>query len=197
MTSYITEKNERKLEYFSDIIMQEVEKKKNDANFKLETELRQHNSATLEITARDSNQALQAKQDQIHQQANRQITTAKVRAMAQYVQTRNQQIDLLFVAVMAQLAQFTQQAEYETYLIERINKTKTISSFSIVKLSPLDMRLEETIKTATNLTPETGNDDFIGGFILLNENRTIQIDYTFKTKLAIIKKDFDYSQQAI
>ena len=30
MTSYITEKNERKLEYFSDIIMQEVEKNKND-----------------------------------------------------------------------------------------------------------------------------------------------------------------------
>jgi len=197
MASYITEKNERKLEYFSDIIMREVEKKKNDANFKLAAELRQHNSATLEITARDNKQALQAKQDQIQQQANRQITTAKVRAMAQYVQTRNQQTDLLFIAVMAQLAQFTQQTEYETYLIACINKMKNISNFTIVKLSPLDMRLEETIKTATGLTPETGDDNFIGGFILLNENRTIQIDYTFKTRLAIIKKDFDFNQLAI
>jgi len=188
----LTEKTERKLEYFANTMQHIVEAKKQKAKNETTTGLTKTASEALDSITRRNKVMFQAKQDEIKRSANRQAAQAKVRAIAEYVQTRKHQIDRLFVDVQAQLAQFTQEAEYENYLIARIKKTQDISDFSIVLLSPHDIRLEAAIRTATGLIPETGNHDFIGGFILLNEARSIQVDYTFKTLLSIAKKEFSY-----
>lgn len=192
------DKTERKLHYFANAIMHEANLQKRSM---LNEAISHHNwqiTEALESTARRVNVMLRASQDEITRDANRQISKAKVQAMAGYVDTRKQQIDRLFVAIQGKLASFTQEPEYETYLINRIKKIREISGgqFSVVKLSPHDMRLENTIKTATGLAPEAGNHDYIGGFILLDHARKLRADFSFKTRLMQAKKGFCYDSQS-
>jgi len=194
VVNLITEKTERKLEYFANTMQHSIEKKKLIAN---QTITANHNlvaKSTLESVVRHNKVMLEAKQAELKQKANRQIARAKVNALAQYMKTRNEQIDNLFVDIQGKLARFTQTKEYESYLIRQIKELTAAHSisFAIVILSPHDMRLESSIKTATGLVPKTGSQDFIGGFILLNEARSIQVDCTFKTRLSIAKKGFNY-----
>jgi len=186
------EKTERKLEYFANTMHHIVEAKKQKAKQETTAGLSKTASEALESIARRNKVILKAKQDEIKRSANRQIAQAKVRALARYVQMRQHQIERLCVDVQAQLAQFTQETEYESYLIGRITQVQDIGDFSIVQLSPHDMRLEAAITAATGLLPEAGCHDFVGGFILVNQTRSIQMDYTFKTLLSIAKKEFSY-----
>ena len=189
------EKLERKLTYFADTIQQELGTKKRQATLAATTESQKSTTTTLETATRHNKIMLTAKQGELQRNANRQIAHAKVRAMAEFVELRLRQIDRLFVEIAAGLASFTQEAGYEDYLIERIEKAKAAYDFSIVKLSPHDMRLEETIKTVTGLTPEMGNQEYIGGFVLLNERRSVMADHTFRTKLLAAKKEFAYDKE--
>jgi len=192
----IAEKTERKLEYFANTMQHTIEAKKRTTKIEAEAKLNKTATETLEVISRRNKVILQAKQNDLQRIASRQIAQAKVKAMSRCIQTRQRQIDYLFIEIQAQLAQFTQSAEYESYLIKHITQAQQNSNFFIVKLSPHDMRFEATIKNATGLVPEAGHHDFIGGFIALNEARTIQADYTFKTRLLTAKKEFAYDQES-
>ena len=190
----ISEKIERKLEYFANTMKHEVEARKSQAKSETTAALTKSTATALESAARRNKIMLRVKHGELQRNANRQISQAKVQEMAKFVNARKQLIDRLFVEIAAQLAGFTQEAEYESYLLEHIKESMAGRDFSIIKLSPHDMRLGENIKSATGLTPESGEPDLIGGFILLNELRTIQADYSFKARLAAAKKAFAYDK---
>jgi len=186
-------KTERKLEYFANTILHEANLQKSREKNEAFTKHNRHIQETLESTARRINVMMQAKQDEITRSANRQISKAKVYAITQYVEARKQQIDRLFVDIQAKLASFTQEPEYENYMIQRIKQVQELNqNFAVIKLSPHDMRLENAIKTTTGLVPEAGSHDYIGGFILLDSARKVRADYTFKTRLIQAKKRFHY-----
>jgi len=186
-------KTERKLEYFTTAILHEAKIQKLHAKNETIAKHSKHIEETLEGAARRINVMLRAERDEIARSANRQISKAKVHAMAKCVEVRKQQIDRLFVTIEAKLASFTQEPEYESYMINRINEVCKLGKlFSIVKLSPHDMRLETAVKAATGLLPEAGRHDYIGGFILLDTASKIRADYTFSTCLARAKKKFCY-----
>ena len=184
--------SDRKLEYFENTILQSVEREKAKAKNQAARHFNRIASEALETAARRNKVMLLAKQDEIRRNANSQITRAKVQAMAKYVEVRKQQIDRLFEEIEGCLAKFTQEPEYENYLTQRIIQAQNLGDFAVVKVSPHDARFNKTITTATKLAPETGSQDYIGGFILLNAGRTIQMDCTFKTYLAMAKKEFVY-----
>lgn len=186
------EKLERKLAYFANAMEEEL--KKNRAIKHSDTEYKKINAETLETATRHSKIMINAKRNELYHESNRKIAHAKVKAIAEFVTLRKKQIDYMFVEIAAALSDFTQKAEYENYLIESINTAKKAFNFSIIQLTPHDMRFENSIKTATGLIPETGNQCFIGGFILFNEKRSAMSDHTFETKLEIAKKEFAYDQ---
>jgi len=190
----MNEKIERKLQYFEDALRHDIETKKKQAISQLTAELQKSSEETISQEAVCNNLKIQTAKEELTRNTNRQVSQAKVQAISQYVQTRKQQIDKLFVEVEAALASFTQVAEYEEYLLACIQKARQSSDFFIIKLSPYDMRFSDTIKTATGLIPEEGSHDYIGGFALLNENRGILSDHTFKAKIAFAKRDFAYDK---
>jgi len=192
MIAMLAEKLERKLQYFSNAMNQEVEAEKQQTIAETQTTAAKSTEEALDILKRRNKVLLQAKQEELRRASNRQIAEAKVRAMTELVDTRTAETDRLFVDTVAHLAEFTQTAEYENYLIERIKQTQQQADFTRVLLSPFDMRFEQAIKTATGLIPQAGNENFIGGFILLNESHTIQSDYTFKTVLENAKNCFSH-----
>jgi len=187
----ISENTERKLQIFADTIQQEIDAKRIQVKLEAEIKHKVYTGKNLELAAKRIDLISQSKQEEITRNANRQISQAKVRAMAKYVQYREEQIDRLFIDVKAKLAAFTQEAEYEAYLIQKIKKAALIGGFFAVELSPHDMRFENIINSSTGLISEAGS-DFIGGFILYNKKRNLRVDYSFKTKLQIAQKEFRY-----
>jgi len=183
---------ERKLNYFSDIIKQEIEGKKGIARAMADAVHSKSAAAAIEAVERRNKVMLRAKQSEFARKQNRIIAQAKVRNMADLVKIRMHLTDHLFVDISANLAGFTQTTEYEAYLIDSINKARMQSghNFSIIVLTPHDMRISEQIKTATGLLPECGEQDLIGGFILLNELRSVMLDCSFKARLATTKQGF-------
>ena len=190
------DKNESKLTYFANTIHDMVETKKREARQQTNMRLSKMAAEALAHASRHHQMSLAATRDEEKRRANRHIAKAKVRAMSAYAQTRHQEIDRLFTDIEAKLAAFTLEASYEAHLIEHIQYSQTVSQFSIVRLSPQDMHLKGAIQNATGLTPEAGEADYIGGFMLLNAARSIQMDCTFKTRLNAAKKGFDYDGES-
>jgi vacuolar-type H+-ATPase subunit E/Vma4 len=191
-----TNRAEQKLAYFADIMQHMVETKKHEARLETTAGLSKMASQALAQAANHHKISLKAKQDEARRKANKHIAKAKVHAMAAYVQMRHDHIDRLFIEVEAALTQFTQGNLYEAYLIDHIKQAQSISDFAIVQLSPQDMHLGSAVKTATGLAPEAGRSDYIGGFMLLNKARSIQVDCTFKTRLAVAKGQFNYDEKS-
>lgn len=185
---------ERKFQYFSEAIDQVVQGNRIRLRALAEMERDKNISLSLDTALRRNKVLIQAKQGELQRQANKDIAHAKVRAMSQLVEARKQQINRLFVAVAANLAHFTQDPGYADYLIQHIHKVSTVYDFAYIQLSPFDMRLENKIQAATNLIPEQGHSNFIGGFILISQNRNIRLDQTFKTRLDVARKDFAYDR---
>jgi len=185
--------NERKLQYFAETIQHEVTTRKQQA-LQQAAALHKKNALTAISAAKRRNKIeIVAMQNEMQRDANKQVAQAKVQAISAYVQTRDQLADRLCIDVTARLAAFTQDEKYENYMITRIKHMMALLkppvAFAIIKLSPHDMRFESNIKDATGLTAEVGSQDYIGGFILLDEARSVQADYTFKTLLDLAKKE--------
>jgi len=190
----MNEKTERKLQYFAETLRHDAEIKKQQAKTRQATDLRKTFDEAVASEIINNNAKIKVAKEELARNANRKISQAKVQAISQYVQTRKQHIDKLFVEVEAALAGFTQTSEYEGYILECIQKARQSGDFFIIKLSPHDTRFSDAIKAATGLSPEEGNHDYIGGFALLNESRTILADHTFKTKISLAKREFAYDK---
>jgi len=188
MISSLAEKLERKLSYFSKTVEDELTTKQREIFAGSKKDLYK----TTENIEQQHQEKLKIKQEEFNRISNRKIAEAKVKAMRGFVEIKLEELEKLFVSISAILAEFTQSAEYENYLIESINAKKNRADFTRVLLSPYDMRMESKIKTATGLSVEPGRDDYIGGFILLDNNHTVRDDCTFKTTLDCEKSNFSY-----
>ncbi|MCL2285019.1 MAG: hypothetical protein FWC32_01485, partial [Firmicutes bacterium] len=155
--------SDRKLEYFENTIMQDVERERAKARNQASRHLNRVASEAIETATRRNKVIIQTKHEEIRRNANSQITRAKVKAIAKYVEIRKQQIDRLFEEIENSLAKFTQEPGYENYLVHRIKQVQHFGDFAIVKLLPHDTRFKEAIAAATKLAPETGSQDYIGG----------------------------------
>ena len=189
----LTENTERKLQYFSKTITQELEVKRQQHSQEATETYAKAAATALESAKRRNKVMLQAQHNELQRQANRKRVQAKVKEIARYVEERQRHIDTLFVDVTALLAGFTQEPGYERYLIERVYEMQALHNnlFTIIKLSPHDMRLEKAIAAATGLIPENSGQDFVGGFILVSSCRRLQKDCTFRTGLANHRASFE------
>jgi len=186
----LSEKIERKLDYFSNIMNHKVEKQRQRTRYEIEHALQLTATKTIEKAERRNKILQKTRQREIEYDINRQIAQAKLHALTQFTQIRKHQVGELLSSVQAQLLLFTQSDEYEKYIVDSVLKTQDI--YTIIKLSPHDMRLGAKIKSATARVVETGESGYIGGFMLLNSTRTVQVDYTFKTRLEKAMEEFSY-----
>jgi vacuolar-type H+-ATPase subunit E/Vma4 len=174
--------SEKKLEYFSDVVAREVENRRRRARHQLANNLSEHHAKAIEAAHEKINSRVEAMRLDLSRKANKKISEATTSARAKY----NSQRELLSIKlhedVARELKKFSQSDEYENYLIERILAAKAKWNFNdgAVKLRPSDMVFADAIREATGLSPEEG-DDFMGGFILQNENA--KGDYTFDARL--------------
>jgi len=180
------EKWAKKIDYFTETINREVNAKKSKAKHQLANSLSQKVSARISAAEAKLQVQAAAEKRELAHSINRQISQMQFEEKNKFIDMRDRCIAQLFEDVRGDLRYFTQSPEYEPFLVEQINKAKESHDFAIVQIAPADMHMAEKINSATGLIVEEGDENYIGGFLLLTEDRKIRIDRTFKTRLAEI-----------
>lgn len=179
---------ERKLDYFSETVHEGLAEKIRTSSAKKELVFRQNAAEKITTATRQNKVLIEARKNELLRLQSREIAIAKVAEMTATIEKQRQLHDRLEVEVIAGLALFTQQPEYIDYLLAQINEMLHTHIFSSIVLTSYDMRFGDIINAQTKLSPVESDYDFIGGFILYNDIRTIKIDHTFKTRLAQVMK---------
>jgi len=180
----VAEKWNKKVDYFTKSVTREVNTRKRKAKHQLANRLSAEFSVGISAAEKKVQNFLDEERRQIARYVNRQVSEVQFAERLRYVNKRDACATELFEEVRADLLAFVDSAEYEVYLLERIKIAAQMHDFAVVRLTPRDMCFAEGIEAAANLTAEEGEADYIGGFVLLTENRKTQADYTFKARLA-------------
>jgi vacuolar-type H+-ATPase subunit E/Vma4 len=176
--------NAEKLEYFAEAIGREVEARKRRAKHQLANDLGKAAAAEIGAAEEKMQKQLEKTRREAQRESNKKIAAETARAKAAYFAAQESQRAELRREVAQELTAFANSTDYESYLIERILAAKSKHSFfAAVRLCSQGLQFAEKITQATGLATQPANPDCIGGFVLQNENGTIQLDCTFKTRL--------------
>ena len=177
---------DKKISYFTAAIMNEVKEKTRQARRQEASELRGWLEAGINMAEKDLRMKVEMHRRDLIRRGNLEAAYATAKAKKAYHDKVAAITDALAADVAEDLLRFTQGQEYEDYLIAKIKEAG--QAFAIVLIPPGHMHLAGKIEAATGLAVEAGDEDYIGGFMLLTEARNARLDCTFKTKL----KEADY-----
>jgi len=151
-------------------------------------------SAAVALAETQAAHHLETNNQQVQKHNNQRISQAKSQSRRAMATLREQLTARLFEDVKTDVIAFTHTPGYENLLIESIQATcaKSKHSFTYVQLPTGTWHLSNKIQEATGLTPEQGEENGIGGYMLLTANRNIAVDNTFKSRLASAAEEFDF-----
>ncbi|MCL2200078.1 MAG: hypothetical protein FWB80_14290 [Defluviitaleaceae bacterium] len=172
-----------KVEYFEAVVGREVERRVRGARVRVLRELAEAEARELAETRARVRERVEEATREMERNANRAVAEATREAKTEYNTIRTAFFKEVRREVIAELRAFTQTMEYVDYLKEKIAENMR-DGLDKLLLRPQDMHFAEEIKKSTDdkiSSIEIGEDDFIGGFILLGEK--VRSDHTFKTRL--------------
>lgn len=184
-----------KLEYFTRAVQQDVATRKQQTLQEAYMQHKKNATATLEAAAWRSKVDIETAKSDLQRAMQKEIALAKSQLINAHVKAKLQLIKDLQADAAQQLLEFTQEPHYGVYIVSQIQKILTLlkppAPFALVKLTPQDMQHASFIEDAIGLQAIASETEFIGGFILLDAARSIQVDYSFKTLLEAATRDFD------
>ena len=131
---------------------------------------------------------IQAERHRLEREANKKVNAASMAVKQELSALRERLANELFAAVEADLRNFTTMPGYEFFLIQKI--LAKAGKFRFVQIMPRDMHLAERIEAEASLQVESVEEDFIGGFRLLSENRRVVDDHTLLMRIQDIQGEF-------
>ncbi len=184
----------KKLEFFYRMAMDEAEERKKQLNETMLSELENACYETNRQAYKNAENKVRSETFKIEQLKNREIIKASTESKRALIELRNKLQDEVFEGVERKLAAFTKSADYAGYLAKAIqgalaelNASSGASDGVRIILRPADFKLSAEIKNrlpGLSFETESGDDDFLGGFIMFFTGKRGFIDYTFKTRLA-------------
>ena len=183
---------ERKLEFFTNAVNQEVESRKREASHRLTASANGEITTALKNATEEARMQTQAQMQTIEKIMNKRVSTAQAEARRNLVNLRERLTAQFFDKVKEDVIAFTQSDEYKTYIIENVKKVQEASRypFAFIQLTPTDMHLGEAIQEVTDLTPEEGDANMLGGFKLISQNRGKILEATFSSRLTQARQEF-------
>ena len=128
--------------------------------------------------------------------ANARVLHAELDAKKKLILRREEIILEVMKAAKEKVVEFTKTDEYEKWLISKIEKAlfEVGKGNKTVYISSDDIRLKEKIENIADtgkITVEAASEkDFIGGAKIINNDRKISVDYSFKEMLSEEKQKF-------
>jgi len=183
---------EKKLECFIKIINKEVKSRKSQARHQMTATANEEITQAVTASSAEANAQTQAQLHTIQKIMNKRITAAQTESRRGLATLRERLTAQLFDQVKADIIAFANSPEYENYMVESIQKAQAQarSPYVFIQLAPNNTNLYDTIQNATGLTPEQGDENMLGGFKLLTENRSKGHEHTLSARLTDARQRF-------
>ncbi|MCL2240549.1 MAG: hypothetical protein FWC07_11435 [Defluviitaleaceae bacterium] len=173
---------EEKLDYFAEVMMGEAAAARKRATEKKSAHIARAVAAALEEAEARIAEGVRAKTLEAKKLRFKQIAAATATLRYDFNIKRLQLEKELLGEAGEKLRAFVTSGAYKGYLEEAIRNAARLGGFSIVQLARRDVEMD--LSLPEGMTVEPLDRDFIGGFILFNEARTLRGDFSFQARLA-------------
>lgn len=171
-----TKKNLEIVEEYKNTLNKQFEDRKESANRKSETN---YNLAV----------------DNIGKEHNRKLSNESIEFKRKLNEKSSELIASLFSDLEKKIVEFMTTAEYDSLLVQMIEKAKDFSNGDemIVYLNESDSAKKASLEDKTGVSLTMSNIDFKGGIRAVISSHNILIDYSFLTKLEEARSTFTFN----
>ena len=182
----------KKLTSFKDIILKDAEKKAEEIKFnilKLKEELKEtERNAIKEILPKAEEKINNLKSSYKFKLAKKTFEMEK-----EILNFKNEEIKKIYSLCEKNLNRFTKSENYVNFLLDKIQKALRENSCNevVIKLKEEDLIFKEQISSIKEIKKfEKDSNINLGGFILVDTKKAIEIDETLETLLKKVFKNF-------
>ena len=185
-----------KLNTFTSLVLKDAEQKREKLLENVQKEYSER------IDAKE-NELLQGAYENIQQNiqsaqisANERVLHAELDSKKKLIMRREEIIDDVMKLSRAKIVEFIESDKYEEWLLSKIEKAlfEVGKGSKSIYISSDDIKLKEKIEQipdTSRITVEaSGEKDFLGGAKILNTDRKVAVDYSFKEMLSEEKQKF-------
>lgn len=185
-----------KLNTFTSLVMRDAEEKREKLMKRVEKEYSERLDERENELLENAYENIQENIQTAKREANERVLHAQMDSKKQLILRREEIIDEVMKTVRAKLVEFTESDEYEAWLISKIEKAlfEVGKGSKIIYISPEDIKLKEKIEQIPDMSKisveASSERDFLGGAKVLNTDRRVSADYSFKEMLFEQKQTF-------
>ena len=178
-----------KLDMFSKLAIKQAEEKR----IRILNEIKEeYNRALREIQdslQKEADSTIREEAYKVWQEKNRVMLQSSVEMKRSLIELRDELADKLFDNIREKLNEYMQTPEYESALMDQIQKISRQYCDLLIYLDPVDMRFAEQIKWRFNADVDC--ESLIGGFRVLIKEKHMVIENSFSARLEEAKENFN------
>ncbi len=185
-----------KLNTFTSLVLQDAEEKREKLLKSVEKEYTEKLDEKETELLQSAYENIQQNISDARKDANARVLHAEMDSKKKLILRREEIIDEVMAASREKITEFAKSDKYEEWLLAKIEKAlfELGKGAKTVYISADDIKLKEKIEQipdTARLTVEASDErDFIGGAKVLNTDRKVAVDYSFKEMLAEQKQLF-------
>ena len=176
-----------KLNTFTSLVLKDAEQKREKLLENVQKEYSERIDAKENELLQGAYENIQQNIQSAQKSANERVLHAELDSKKKLIMRREEIIDDVMKLSRAKIVEFIESDKYEEWLLSKIEK----ALFEVGKGSKTIYISSDDIKIKERITVEaSGEKDFLGGTKVLNTDRKVAVDYSFKEMLSEEKQKF-------
>ena len=185
-----------KLNTFTSLVLKDAEQKREKLLENVQKEYSERIDAKENELLQCAYENIQQNIQSAQKSANERVLHAELDSKKKLIMRREEIIDDVMKLSRAKIVEFIESDKYEEWLLSKIEKAlfEVGKGSKTIYISSDDIKLKEKIEQipdTSRITVEaSGEKDFLGGAKILNTDRKVAVDYSFKEMLSEEKQKF-------
>ena len=185
-----------KLNTFTSLVLKDAEQKREKLLENVQKEYSERIDAKENELLQSAYENIQQNIQSAQKSANERVLHAELDSKKKLIMRREEIIDDVMKLSRAKIVEFIESDKYEEWLLSKIEKAlfEVGKGSKTIYISSDDIKLKEKIEQipdTSRITVEaSGEKDFLGGTKVLNTDRKVAVDYSFKEMLSEEKQKF-------
>ena len=185
-----------KLNTFTSLVLKDAEQKREKLLENVQKEYSERIDAKENELLQGEYENIQQNIQSAQKSANERVLHAELDSKKKLIMRREEIIDDVMKLSRAKIVEFIESDKYEEWLLSKIEKAlfEVGKGSKTIYISSDDIKLKEKIEQipdTSRITVEaSGEKDFLGGAKVLNTDRKVAVDYSFKEMLSEEKQKF-------
>ena len=185
-----------KLNTFTSLVLKDAEQKREKLLENVQKEYSERIDAKENELLQGAYENIQQNIQSAQNSANERVLHAELDSKKKLIMRREEIIDDVMKLSRAKIVEFIESDKYEEWLLSKIEKAlfEVGKGSKTIYISSDDIKLKEKIEQipdTSRITVEaSGEKDFLGGAKVLNTDRKVAVDYSFKEMLSEEKQKF-------